>query len=342
MKNRQKNLWLIAAIGMAVLILDSKTAVNGAYEGVELCSSVVIPSLLPFFVLSGILTSALSGTSPKLLTPIRYLCKIPPGSESLLAVGLLGGYPVGAQAIGQAYREKRLSKSDAHRLLGFCNNAGPSFIFGMGSGLFSKAHYVWLLWVLLTASAILTGMLLPASSCSTAEPGRRQSISLSEALMRALRVTAVVCGWIILFKTLLAFLHRWILWFLPGIVGVALTGLLELANGIISLRGIPEESLRFVISAVFLSSGGLCVAMQIQSVVSGLGIGLYFPGKLLQTAIVFSISAALQPILFPQTWNYALFIAGTVTAALILTVHILSKLLQKKGVAFSKNIVYNS
>ena len=39
-----------AALGMLVLILDSKTALAGAREGIDLCIRTVIPSLFPFFL----------------------------------------------------------------------------------------------------------------------------------------------------------------------------------------------------------------------------------------------------------------------------------------------------
>lgn len=39
---------LPVALGMLLLVLDSKTALLGAKEGVMLCLSSVIPALLPF------------------------------------------------------------------------------------------------------------------------------------------------------------------------------------------------------------------------------------------------------------------------------------------------------
>ena len=49
MKSRNQ-LWtgLTGAAGMLVLILDAKTALAGAKEGIQLCLYTVIPSLFPF------------------------------------------------------------------------------------------------------------------------------------------------------------------------------------------------------------------------------------------------------------------------------------------------------
>ena len=46
---------------MLALILDGRTAIDGARQGIELCLRTVIPSLFPFFVLSILLTSSLLG-----------------------------------------------------------------------------------------------------------------------------------------------------------------------------------------------------------------------------------------------------------------------------------------
>ena len=137
MKNR-KNFVMGATTGIAMLfiIFDARTAARSAYEGIELCLRTVIPSLLPFFVLSGVINSCLMGSQFRILRPLGRLCKIPKGTESLLVLGFLAGYPVGAQLVTQSYQEGKISQKTARRMLGFCNNAGPGFLFGMLSPLF--------------------------------------------------------------------------------------------------------------------------------------------------------------------------------------------------------------
>ena len=122
----------VAVIAAVVLIiLDSKVAVAGAVEGVQLCITAVIPSLFPFIFLSMLTTGKMMGAKIRIIAPIANLCRIPKNAESLLIMAALGGYPVGAQAVHQAYSDKILNRNTARRLLGFCNNAGPSFVFGL-------------------------------------------------------------------------------------------------------------------------------------------------------------------------------------------------------------------
>ena len=120
------------------LIVDSQSALMGAREGLELCIKTVIPSLMPFFFLSVLLTNRLSGKKISMLRPLGRILRLPEGAESIFLIGILGGYPVGAQAISQAAQAGSLDRSNAKRMLGFCSNAGPSFNFGILGRMFSS------------------------------------------------------------------------------------------------------------------------------------------------------------------------------------------------------------
>lgn len=283
---RNRHLWMGtgASIGMLILILDGKTALEGARQGIELCLKTVIPSLFPFFLLSILLTSSFMGSSLRILRPLGRLCGIPKGAESILIAGFLGGYPVGAQTISAAYAGRQLRKEEAERLLAFCNNAGPAFLFGMAASLFPRQWMAWALWGIHVASAIMTALLMPGNSPQTVGGIPEKPISLSAALNSAIRVMAAVCGWVVLFRIVIVFLSRWMLWLLPATAQVALIGLLELSNGCCELISISNIGLRFLLCSEMLAFGGLCVTMQTISVTGGLSLRYYFAGKLLQTA----------------------------------------------------------
>lgn len=118
-----------------------------------------------------------------------------------------------------------------------------------------------------------------------------------------------ICGWVILFRVLIGFLCRWILWTVSRETRVALIGLLELSNGCCMLDQIPAENIRFLICSVLLSFGGLCVTYQTASVCPGLRLRFYLRGKLLQAATAGITSAAIcfRLWLLPPLWLAALF-----------------------------------
>lgn len=290
---------IISSIALFLLILDSKTALSGARSGIMLCIFTIIPSLFPFFVLSALINSSFSGFG-KAFKPIRKLCGMPKDSEKLLLLGFLGGYPVGAQSIYQAYKSGQLSGMEARRLLSFCSNAGPAFIFGMIGCLFSSPLIPWILWTIHIISAILVALLFPKETIrSCLSSSQSNQLSVSQAAEQGIKITASICGWVIIFRIIFSILDRWILWIFPAEVKIIICGFLELSNGCIELMSIESEGLKFILSSCFLSFGGLCVIMQTSAVTKELGISSYVTGKILQCSISLILSSISQWILFP-------------------------------------------
>lgn len=320
---------------MMMLILDSQTAIRGAAEAISLCLNCVIPSLFPFFVLSILLTSAILNTANP-HNRSNGLFRQP--ANTLFIAGLLGGYPTGSQAVAEAYRNGHLSKNTAHRLLGFCSNAGPAFIFGMTAQFFSARYIPWLLWFIHILSALIVRVIIPTQveEPNLLKPGGR--VTLQQAFSRSLYTTASVCGWITLFRVLISFLERWFLWFLPQTAGFMISGILELTNGIILLQNEQSEALRFICCSILIAFGGCCVWMQTISVTKDLGTGWYFPGKLMQSAISGILSVITVRIIYNYELNQTIqliLIAGTAFFVILALVY------RKKPIAFFEKYVYN-
>lgn len=332
---------ILAAVAMLVIILDTKTALNGAQEGLQLCIRTVIPALFPFFVLSGILNSWLLGRSGGIPGAIGKFTRLPRGSESLLLVGLFAGYPVGAQLVAQAYEEGKLQLHTARRMLGFCSNAGPAFIFGMLTPMFHNPVIPWLIWGLHIGSALLVGSLLPGDAPDSCVIEKAETTSLPLSLRNAIRNMSIVCGWVMVFRIILAFCARWFLWLVPDEMQVLFCGILELSNGCVMLSKLPIEGVRFILAGFMLSFGGVCVAMQTLSVAHRIGLGIYFPGKALQAYTTALASYFLQYLIFPKQERLIISPPAVIIllAGVILTVYLVRR---KKVVAFGGRMLYNT
>lgn len=322
---------LLPFLGIFVLILDAETAAVGAAEGVQLCLQTVIPSLFPFFVLSSWITAALSGQALGFLSPVAKLLRIPAGCEQFWLVGLLGGYPVGANVLSEAYREGLLSKKDFSRMMAFCSNCGPSFIFGLGSRLFSNPLWCWVLWLIHIAASILVALLTPGGEQTAVQMKVMRKASLPAALAAAVRTMGYVCGWVVLFRVVIAFGQRWILWAFPKWIQIFLLGVLELANGCTQLYAIAEESVRLVYFSMFIGFGSLCVAMQTRTLCDCLG--MYIPGKVMHGIL----SALLAGILvFVKLRLQLAILALTLMGAYYFLTH-----MQQKGLDFRLHLLYD-
>lgn len=295
----------LALIGFLILIFDSRHALEGAQEGIELCIKTVIPSLFPFFMLSSVLTNAFCGFTTFPMQRISGLLGIPSEASPVLITAVLGGYPVGAKSVADLYQSGQISREHAERLLAFCSNAGPSFLFGMVSGFFPDRTSVMLLWLIHIFSAVLTAATIPSPKISVQTPGLRKSCKHNSAVLSALKAMGLVCSWVILFRVWISFLERWCLWLLPGWTQVLLTGILELTNGCCALPVIEDQNLRFVMCACLLAFGGICVLLQTASVTEGLSLRCYLRGKLKQTIFSFLLSCAVVS-------GQGLLIAGSV------------------------------
>ena len=284
---------LTAGFGLLVLIFDSKLATEGAVAGIELCIKTVIPSLFPFFVLSMLMTNSLEANNSRVLYCISRHLKIPTLASSVLIPAVLGGYPVGAKCVGDFYHRKLVSREEAERLLSFCNNAGPSFLFGMVSGFFPDRKMVWLLWLIHLFSAAMTAIAVPTENSVQSEKYSVSPKEKTEVILPAAKAMCMVCCWVVLFRILITFLKGWFLWSLPTWIQVMLTGCLELTNGCCALMQITDIRLRFVLCSCMLAFGGLCVLLQTASVTEGLSLRCYITGKALQITFSLILSCAV-------------------------------------------------
>jgi hypothetical protein len=194
--------------------------------------------------------------------------------------GFLGGYPVGAQITGEGWRRGQITEPAANRLLMFCSQAGPSFFFGIVASRFPGIQYAWALWGIQLTSALSVAVLTFQSEEGKARESKSHPVSLTDAMHRSLYAMVSVCGWVVIFRVILGFCDR-----IPigNTERVLLSGLLEITNGCMKLDTITSIPARFLMAAVMLNFGGLCVMLQTASVIKGLSMRFYILGKLLQT-----------------------------------------------------------
>ena len=298
MKNRANYFTaVITSLFLLLLMINGKTATAGVTDGIDICMRVIIPSLFPYFVVTAYLNENLLGCSLPGMQCTSKMLRIPNGCQMLLPLGLIGGYPVGAKLIAELYKSKSMDKQTAHILMGYCNNAGPAFIFGIAGATFSSPLIAVLLWIIHITSAIITGILLPKPNIAEVNISTHR-MSLPDIIKNSVSAMASVCSWIIIFKVLLSYLNQWIPSILQSPAGILLTGFLELSNGCISASQLSAPATKFIVYAIFFGFGGLCVLLQTVSVTGDLGIGLYFHGKIIQTCISFILALVTSTLLF--------------------------------------------
>ena len=286
----------------ALLLWMPGEAAEGARQGLSLCAGVVVPSLLPFLILSSLAAAlGMPAFLARLCAPLLSLLGIPAVCAAPLLLGLTGGYPVGAAALSELVRSGALSPEEGARCLPFCNNTGPGFIVGfVGAGIFGSVRAGLALW-LCHALAALTLAALGGKGMKksppplTAPPPEGLAAALPKSVQAAALTMLYICAYVVFFSVLTSLLRASGLFsslaaalcaLFPGaevrFFTALLSGLLELSSGIGAMRALPPTPVNTALAAFLLGFGGLSVHCQTLCVVSSAKIkcARHFAGRI--------------------------------------------------------------
>lgn len=304
----KKKLSVFAALcALFVLLTASQEAVNCCKNSLTLCINLIIPSLFPFFVLSGLL---INSGFPEIMggffgKSAERLFKVSGAGFSAFFIGICGGYPLGASCIVSMEEQGCISQKEAQRLLCFCNNTGPAFLVGaVGSGVFHSVKAGILLYIIHIISALICGILLSGKEEFHSSPlVPRAAVSFSSALSSAVRSAVMnmlnVCGFVLTFGVFTGLLECG--GFLPslcnflslksgidyGLIRAFTIGLFELGGGVGAMSGMALNAQNLALAAFMVGFGGLSVHFQTLSLIADKNIksGPHFAGRLLSAVL---------------------------------------------------------
>ena len=319
------------ALAAAGLILWPEEAMAAMTRSMALCANVVVPSLFPFFVLSSLVVElGLARYLGRLLEPVMAtLFRVNGSCAAALALGVVGGYPVGARTAIALYQNGQCSRSETERLLAFCNNCGPAFILGVvGTGIFGSSWVGMLLYLIHLTASLLVGILFrfykphDAPILRRVDPTRFQTVSISGAFTRAvtgaMQAALNICAFVMVFGAALGLLAKsGALDLAAGVLATILSplglthpqavqllsGLLEMTAGVSALTDGTLTG-RMSMAAFLLGWAGLSVHCQVMSFLgdSGLSPATYLCGKALHglfSALLLGLTVRFLPIELP-------------------------------------------
>ncbi|MFR3079302.1 MAG: nucleoside recognition domain-containing protein [Intestinimonas butyriciproducens] len=322
------------------LMLYPQDSMSAAREGLMLCYNVIIPSLFPFFVLSALVVDlGLAGYIGRALEGfMRPLFNVPGACASAFVLGFVGGYPVGARTALSLYQKGMCTKTEAERLLSFCNNSGQAFILGVvGAGVFTSSRVGVLLYLAHAAASICVGLFFRfyrrgkkgrEARVSPKFEAERFTTAFTGAVKNSFLSTLNICAFVVFFTVVIRLL------FLSGalpalarLLGVLLsplgftqewaerllTGAIELSSGVWTLSGAGGMAGRMSMAAFMLGWAGLSVHCQVLSFLggSGLSVRTYIAGKFLHGGLA-ALFTALLVRLFPLKEPVAAYLAEQV------------------------------
>lgn len=120
---------IIFLLFTACILTHSELSLSYASMGLKLWLDKMIPSLLPFMILSGIVIRlGLTENIASFLYPlIRPLYRVRKNVCYCMMLGFLCGFPMGARVVADLDSRGQLTREEGEYLLCFCNNIGPVY-----------------------------------------------------------------------------------------------------------------------------------------------------------------------------------------------------------------------
>ncbi len=300
MKLLKHYFYLVLLIGFLVVMLCfPMETFHGAANGLLLWFQTLLPTLLPFMILSNLLirTNCVFYISRAIRPLIQKLFHVSNDACYAVLIGFLCGYPMGAKVIADLHTSGRITRNEGQYLLSFCNNTSPMFIISyIVMQTFKKKELLLVTLLILFSSPILCSFIFRKCYHITTAPDYSRKTNkeiyfdfqmFDDSIMNGFETITKVGGYMILFSILFTLGDKLHITFpLP---------LLEISNGI---PLIMNSSSNFTIAYPYIlgltSFGGLCAVAQTNSMIqnTGLRISSYIIQKLI-TALVTSLFAFL-------------------------------------------------
>ncbi|MEG1016713.1 MAG: hypothetical protein RSE36_02780 [Oscillospiraceae bacterium] len=297
---------IFCAAFIIVLLFYPALCGEGIKSGIRLCYTILIPSLFPFLFASDYLFALLSYSLPAKSNSSLKLA-------SAVFLGLAGGFPTGAKAVGDMCAQKALDKKQSALLLCGCVNAGPAFLIsGIGQGLFKSATSGFYLFVSLTLASIIIVSFnyfcfIKSSSVTQCRLDNQSFPELGASLDFALKSMLSICSYVLLFSCVSGVMDE-LLFSQNSDSPVAwlVFSLLEVSTGC-SRAHVVGGDLGLYFACASVSLCGLSVILQVRSLISTKGISIkpfllsrlfHLPLSLLILKLLLSLAPSSEQVLF--------------------------------------------
>ena len=127
---------LIASLLLFFAILmfsNPEHVLKAALSGLNIWLWVVLPSLLPFFIINEVMTD--TGVMDFLSIPIhrimRPVFRCTGQASFVWVMSMTSGYPMGARLTATLLERGKITLGEAQIMLSFCSTSGPLFMIGV-------------------------------------------------------------------------------------------------------------------------------------------------------------------------------------------------------------------
>lgn len=271
-----KKLKFLPLLLIIPLLIFPKVVINSAREGLNVWAKSILPSLFPFAILSSAITMLYTGGEcGKLLRKLSGFLKIPTYALRCILIGAVSGYPIGAMAVDQSYKNGQIDEDELSLYAGMASLCSPMFLIAtVGEGMLSNVFSgVMLLLMHYTAYVITFAIFSVGRKTSDHRPppisqSKKQSLGaiLKASVDKASSAMISVCGYVVVFRVIMGIIEL-----LPvsSFFQMVTAAILEISVGctLVSDAAVMLP-IKMALISFCTSWGGACVNLQINSYIA--------------------------------------------------------------------------
>ena len=274
----------------AYILLYPADAVNASRNGLMLWYEKVLPTLLPFDIISNVLIHSgyMDALTKHLTKYFRFFMPVSGEGVFILCSGFLFGFPMGSKNCAELLKANKIHPKEAEILFYITNNISPVFI----------GSYILLQQLQLTGMLLLYRKKEENRQKKTASQSQITFKIIDAAIMNGFETLVRIGGYIMLFSILISLVEKLPL---PKPVLILLENVLEITNGINCLANTDWSiQTKYILAMTATAFGGLSGIAQTSSMVKGTSLSMkkYCLVKLFLTLCTFLLAVAVSVFLF--------------------------------------------
>lgn len=295
----------IFIICLILLFAFQKTNYLSVKSTVEIFLSSVLPSLFPFILFTNIITKS------NIINLLTGIFKKFNNIMSVIIIGFLCGYPMGAKTTYEYYTNGKITKKQSYFLMSFANNCNPIFILStIGICVFNNITIGIILCISHYISALIIGFIYfihnniiheNTEKSNTIQQNNHKELHKSgfEIIDESIKSTLIVLGnifsFILIFNLFFSMIESVLIKMnVPNYITYTLSALFEVTNGcrLIYLNSGLSYNMIICIISFMLGFSGLSIIFQVYSCIYKANIQLLhiIKYKLLQGILSFIIT----------------------------------------------------
>lgn len=262
------------------ILTNSTSIISTISFSMEIWKNNIFPTLFPFFILSDLLINyGFIEIVSKYFSPLMKLFKIKSECAFIFVLSIFSGFPSNSKYTKELYDKGIINEYEATKVLLFTHFSNPLFILGTLT-LFLNKRLALIILICHYLGNIIVGIIFRNyhPSLNSNKVNNKKELNnksfieiLTNSIVKTIDTLLLLLGIITTFLVITTIIDSNLNF--PDIIQYILNGIIEMTQGLkyVSMLNI-NINLKAVISTFFLSFGGICIHVQVKSILKGTNI----------------------------------------------------------------------